>query len=777
MTLRTTIIILLLAIAAHHSIFIIGISALTLTSSKTAPFSPKAVFGNRGMTTTTSRNTISSTRCSAFRSNRVISNSKTESSLTSPSTDSNKIFVSGLRRNCNEDDLMNEFAKYGKIKSIEMINTYNKKSDNSNNKNDDDKNNDDGNNQEKKLILKIRKRKPFAFVTFESDDVTNHVVSKFSAVDNIDTNTSGETDVQSDNTSTDNDAAASTAENANDRNSPLFTIVKHAQPIVPRYAKHIKKSLQEQKEILQICNGMIISDEEVNEQNLQEEWKQPNLLLQVHSSHLDRMIQYVKDLDKFPANTINNADADTDCSNTNTKIPVPIYIGSSFSNAKNISFLFLHVPSTNAASPGGHRCSNRLYWYNHLISNPILTRFTIRKVYEVDQYIQIQPHGNSQEKDFDEKVNSARADLIVTAVLDWIEIQLNDQTRSSLPTNNDDKDKDSTSTSGEIILKGQTFAPKVKKNLQEQIVTSFGNQIEKISFETQHATNKDSEDTTIQSSSFQSQYPNIYQRKLSMSTSDYTHLFSCVQVFHPSGQIQHKEAKDSLNEIYMIGVSPTYENNQIGNNKINADINTNQNDNNTNNGSDNDSQERDQNICRAYFKLKEVMDNYRRDEKDINIDFKGINAFDCGSSPGGWTKFLLQDEDCNQVFSCDPGHLDPSVKAMEGVRHLQMRGFDAIDLLSEEQKVVNLWVSDMCLLDPKHQIDHLVLAKEKGILAEKAFFILTLKFNTGHSKDTFDLFAKEELDRLREKLKVDNVQVYHLFSNRKGERTVVGRLV
>jgi hypothetical protein len=114
---------------------------------------------------------------------------------------------------------------------------------------------------------------------------------------------------------------------------------------------------------------------------------------------------------------------------------------------------------------------------------------------------------------------------------------------------------------------------------------------------------------------------------------------------------------------------------------------------------------------------------------------------------------------------------------MKGARHLQMRGNVAIDLLQKEGETVNLWVSDMCLADPKHQVDHLVLAKEKGVLNNDSFFVLTLKFNTGHSKDTFDLFAGEELKRLKEKIKVENVQTYHLFSNRKGERTLIGRTI
>ncbi len=74
-------------------------------------------------------------------------------------------------------------------------------------------------------------------------------------------------------------------------------------------------------------------------------------------------------------------------------------------------------------------------------------------------------------------------------------------------------------------------------------------------------------------------------------------------------------------------------------------------------------------------------------------------------------------------------------------------------------------------------MNHLVQAKDKGILNPNSYFVLTLKFNTGHCKDTFDLFAREELKRLKEKINIQNVQTYHLFSNRKGERTLIGKII
>ena len=170
------------------------------------------------------------------------------------------------------------------------------------------------------------------------------------------------------------------------------------------------------------------------------------------------------------------------------------------------------------------------------------------------------------------------------------------------------------------------------------------------------------------------------------------------------------------------------------------------------------------------------MNNYRRDENKVRTDFSGINVFDCSSSPGGWTKYLLQDEKCKTCFSCNPGALDDAVKDMPEAWHIFHRGSDAIDTLRSEGEKVNLSVGGMCLADPKQQVDRLLLAKDKGILNKDAFFVLTLKFNTGHSKETFDLFATQEVERLQAQPKVEHVQLYHLFSNRKGERTIMGTL-
>ena len=594
-----------------------------------------------------------------------------------------RIFVSGLRPGVQVGELRNAFAEFGSLASVEIVNYADGQSKGS----------------------QKRKREPFAFVTFESEAVAREVVSKH------------EEECQSKVINNSATSTSTSTESKTPSETPLYTIVQTSNPIVPRFAKRLKKSMNEQEQILDLVQ--------------RKETDAPNMLLQVHSSHLDRMIQYVADLKKEE-----NAHP----------FKVPEYIGSSSSKSNNISFVFLNInikaiamampTSTKSEVQPGSDCS-RTYWYRHIIANPIIARFGIRKMYAVDRLVRVPPTEQEDDK---------RANLLVNTALDILEESIGKECRN------------------DIILKAQAFPPK-KGNLQQHIVACLDkrmNDIESIS-----NTDADAE----------SKFTNLRKVHLTMATTNYTHLFSSVQVFTPQTHAQNMKASDkrTVDELFMVGVPLMSLETDA------SDINTNspKMENVQSDDNDNDNDNENDEICRAYFKLKEVMDNYRRDEptEKASLSFHGKAAFDCGSSPGGWTKYLLQDEGCKTVYSCDPGLLDESVKAMEGTRHLQMRGTDAIDMLREEGCAdVSLWVSDMCLVDPKQQVGHLVEAKEKGILAPNAFFVLTLKFNTGHSKDTFDLFARQELKRLQGLVNVKSVQMYHLFSNRKGERTLIGRL-
>jgi len=128
--------------------------------------------------------------------------------------------------------------------------------------------------------------------------------------------------------------------------------------------------------------------------------------------------------------------------------------------------------------------------------------------------------------------------------------------------------------------------------------------------------------------------------------------------------------------------------------------------------------------------------------------------------------------------------------------------------------LINIYVSDMCLNEMSQQLQYLLNIKTKwNILKPNTFFVVTLKCNTGHSRQAFDeqvkdvvtkffgdhdekdgAMKKNEEEKRKEEEKDVNtsvvvkekeevirldaygVQIFHLFSNRKGERTVMGYL-
>jgi 23S rRNA U2552 (ribose-2'-O)-methylase RlmE/FtsJ len=181
-------------------------------------------------------------------------------------------------------------------------------------------------------------------------------------------------------------------------------------------------------------------------------------------------------------------------------------------------------------------------------------------------------------------------------------------------------------------------------------------------------------------------------------------------------------------------------------------------------------------ICRAYFKLQEAFDRYFEQTPASTVTRSFPIALDCGASPGGWTKYLSETLNCDRVYSIDPGALLPAVLSMRGVKHLKMRIEDAWPLLLKELKgkdsLVNLWVSDMCLHLISSQVDALLLAIELGIVKAGSMFVLTLKCTGGYTKASFDSQAQLEVDRLKDITR--GLKVMHLFSNRIGERTIIG---
>lgn len=235
---------------------------------------------------------------------------------------------------------------------------------------------------------------------------------------------------------------------------------------------------------------------------------------------------------------------------------------------------------------------------------------------------------------------------------------------------------------------------------------------------------------------------------INLNPRDFTDVLSIVQVYNYNGKGQEFKNNKGL---VMAGVSPSF---------VPSEVNT-------------ASHDSDDAINRAFFKLQEAMSRYSREHGgfDSSLLFHGATAIDCGSSPGGWSKFLADDMNCKVVHSVDPGDL---VVDLENVDHMQMKIQDAIPILKEKKSKIKVFVSDMCLHAMEEQLDFLLLAKKEGILEDDAFFVLTLKCNSGFSKNSFDRQVENVLEKLASKAKTRMLSTYHLFSNRSGERTVMG---
>ena len=216
-------------------------------------------------------------------------------------------------------------------------------------------------------------------------------------------------------------------------------------------------------------------------------------------------------------------------------------------------------------------------------------------------------------------------------------------------------------------------------------------------------------------------------------------------------------------------------------------------------------------ICRAFHKLSEAFERYRHESSSDFIggrdapffptpctqqqqqagskrkkdsSNKTIIGVDCGSAPGGWTKYLIEKAGCDKVYSIDPGGLDDTLSSLDSVYHLKMTAAKAIPEIrkmiipnnkddDDDDDKVALWVSDMCVHDIQTQVDTFLHAHKEGIFQPGAAFLLTIKCNIGHGKDRFDKLAEEEANRLKAAGAYD-MNILHLFSNRIGERTIMG---
>jgi 23S rRNA U2552 (ribose-2'-O)-methylase RlmE/FtsJ len=187
-------------------------------------------------------------------------------------------------------------------------------------------------------------------------------------------------------------------------------------------------------------------------------------------------------------------------------------------------------------------------------------------------------------------------------------------------------------------------------------------------------------------------------------------------------------------------------------------------------------------ICRAYFKLSEAL---TRSSKRELLTIQGKVALDCGASPGGWTKYLVE-QGASHVYSIDPGALDPSILELDGVSHMATTYQEAILKLQQDGVTCDILVSDMNCKEIDDQLLNLLqLARQTNLFNHRAtndsvctggasWFVITLKCGLGYSEQSYNKQVQAVVQRLEKEQLAEQVEVVHLFGNRTTERTLIG---
>eukprot|EP00550_Attheya_septentrionalis_P004890 CAMPEP_0198298036 /NCGR_PEP_ID=MMETSP1449-20131203/39391_1 /TAXON_ID=420275 /ORGANISM="Attheya septentrionalis, Strain CCMP2084" /LENGTH=565 /DNA_ID=CAMNT_0043999197 /DNA_START=28 /DNA_END=1722 /DNA_ORIENTATION=+ len=440
----------------------------------------------------------------------------------------------------------------------------------------------------------------------------------------------------------------------NDDDASISSVYKEIQYAMPKEVRH-RSNAGRAKEM-------------ERKTRIEEFSSETNLIVQVQSTHLDRMVEYLHRWNNNSQNNHQNTKGDTTVSDNSCRV-----LGSTNANSRNVSMLFLS-------------CGNPQLVSRMLNTDPLLAR-AINKSYIV-------------------QTGLIEGNLATEQGCHTIANTLFDMTTQN---------KDVSS------LRIQVFPPKH----QSRLLQSFDGIINE----------DDSQQFTI-------------------SPKGFSHMISVVEVYQYKGRGWEERQLQEDNRLYMVGISTA---------SLELDVVD------TNNRIADDSSGDD--VSRAYYKLKEATETYEASRGILDQDLYKSIALDCGSAPGGWTKYLIERFHCPNVYSIDPGSLAPSVSTLKETRHLQMKIQDALPILLEDEGAtgqVKIWVSDMCLHDMGEQVDHLLLAKKKGLLAPNAFFVLTLKCVVGHSKSAFDSQVEKVVDKLHSTLSANvvGVETFHLFSNR-----------
>eukprot|EP00985_Skeletonema_marinoi_P000891 scaffold363_cov216-Skeletonema_marinoi.AAC.5 len=486
------------------------------------------------------------------------------------------------------------------------------------------------------------KRKPYCFVTFDDLSSAQRAVASSSS----------------------SSVPSSPPSNDDNNNNSVYTQIQYSKPIDSR-----RRSNQSRVE------------EAGKQSQIEAYTTETNLIVQVQSTHVDRMVDYLhrwNDKEKGEQNYF-------------CKV-----LGSASAISRNVSLLYLS-------------CGNPIDLGRILGVDPLLAR-AINKSYIVQPGLL---RGNLST----EQGCSDFAKMLFGKV--------SSQTNNGLNDANDEEEEP-------VVCRMQVFPPKYQSRLL-QLVYDLVQEIDEES------------------------------RQFTISPKRFTHMLSVVEAYQYKGKGWEERQHDDNSKLYMVGISPA---------SMDLDVVD------TNNiitgGSSGDD------VSRAYYKLKEAIGMYEAIHGALPQDLHGSLALDCGSAPGGWTKYLIEHFGCKQVYSIDPGELSPSVMKLKETVHMQMKIQYALPKLLEDEAVasdgggVKLWVSDMCLHNMAEQVELLLLAKEEGVLAPNAFFVLTLKCVVGHSKLAYDAQVKKVVDKFFMDANLDCVETFHLFSNRSGERTVIG---
>ena len=485
------------------------------------------------------------------------------------------------------------------------------------------------------------KRKPYCFVTF--DDLSSAQRAVASSV-----------------------PSSPPSNNHNNNNNSVYTQIQYSKPIDSR-----RRSNQSRVE------------EAGKQSQIEAYTTETNLIVQVQSTHVDRMVDY---LHRWSDDII----AQEKSGKNFCKV-----LGSASAISRNVSLLYLS-------------CGNPIDLGRILGVDPLLAR-AINKSYIVQPGLL---RGNLST----EQGCSDFAKMLFGKV--------SSQTNNGL--NDDDDDEEP------VVCRMQVFPPKYQSRLLQLVYD------------------------LVQETDEQS-------RKFTISPIGFSYMISVVEAYQYKGKGWEERQHDDNSKLYMVGISPA---------SMDLDVVD------TNNIIAGESSGDD--VSRAYYKLKEAIGMYEAIHGALPQDLHGSLALDCGSAPGGWTKYLIEHFGCKQVYSIDPGNLSPSVMKLKETMHMQMKIQDALPKLLEDEAVasagggVKLWVSDMCLHNMAEQVELLLLAKEEGVLTPNALFVLTLKCVVGHSKLAYDAQVKKVVDKFCMDANLDCVETFHLFSNRSGERTVIG---